>query len=131
LNLSNIVNCSGDKVFSKITSLPEKTNDSDIHLIIDSYITIPNKIKKVTLYHNANYNCNFNNIPLDVEQLTIYTTIPILLLNLPITLKKLTLQMYAPDNICLNKKENWIKEYISNGKIKIPFGCDFTTSSKV
>ena len=77
---------------------------------------IPEKIKNVTVFYNGNAPNMFNNLSFDVENLIIHTKIPIKLLNLPATLKTLTLK--TNDN-------SWIKKYINNGDIKIPFECKF------
>jgi len=101
----------------KITSLPEKNNDRDVKIIINSGTNIPEKIKNVTMYHNFNIPTTFNNIPFDVEELTIHAKVPVKLLNLPSTLKKLSL--------ISSNGNSWIKNYIKTGEIKIPFGCEF------
>ena len=117
LNTTFSLNEYGNKQYFKITKLPAKYNDSDVKIIINSDTNIPDKIKNVTVYCNIGNPTIFNNIPFDVEELTIHAKIPIKLLNLPSTLKKLTL-------VSSNGYE-WIKNYIKTGEIKIPFGCEF------
>ena len=101
----------------KITKLPTKNNERDVKIIINSGTNIPEKIKNVTVYNNIDTPGIFNNIPFDVEELSIHTNIAIKLLNLPSTLKKLT--------ILSSIGNSWIKNYIKAGEINIPFGCKF------
>lgn len=112
----------GNKQCCKVTKLPVKYNDRDIKIIINSDTNIPKKIKNVTIYCNTDSSTVFNNIPFDVEELTIHAGTGIKLLNLPSTLKKLTL---TSSNGC-----TWIKNYIKTGEIKIPFGCEFNYGSE-
>lgn len=107
----------GNKQSCKVTKLPPKYNDRDIKIIINSDTNIPEKIKNVTVYCNTDTSTTFNNIPFDVEELTIHVKNPIKLLNLPSTLQKLTL--FSVNGY------GWITNYIKTGEIKIPFGCEF------
>lgn len=107
----------GNRQCCKVTKLPAKYNDRDIKIIINSDTNIPEKIKNVTVYCNTDTLTVFNNIPFDVEELTIHAKTAIKLLNLPSTLKKLTL--------ISSNGYTWITNYIKSGEIKIPFGCEF------
>jgi len=65
--------------------------------------------------------CFINNVPFDVEDLTIRSNVGIKLDNLPINLKKLTIES---DGSYYYKKSSWVQEYIDKGYIKVPFGCE-------
>ena len=101
--------------------IPKKNNDQDIELTLIIGAHIPNKIKRLILVYNWKKDRNLDNVPFDVEYLTIVINSAIKVDNLPINLKKITIK--AVDSYD-KKNDSLIKEYINNRYIKVPFGCE-------
>jgi Leucine-rich repeat (LRR) protein len=119
----NFTNGNVGNKFSNLT-IPKKITDHDIYITISSNMTIPEKIKRVSVICGQNSSKTLNNIPNDVEELTLTVDSPIELSNLPPTLQKLSIlnnEKYRRRDT--NSNENWVKKYVKNGKIKVPFGC--------
>jgi hypothetical protein len=101
-----------DKTY--ITKCPEKKTISDIKLIINPTIPIPENIKNLVILNEKDLDLNLDNFPIELEKLKILSyNSKIYLPNLPSNLQKLCIYHRYPKDI---------KKYINEGKIKLPFG---------
>jgi hypothetical protein len=102
---------------TNITKCPEKKTISDIKLIINPTIPIPENIKNLVILNEKDLDLNLDNFPIELEKLKILSyDSKIYLPNLPSNLQKLCIYHRCPKNI---------KKYINEGKIKLPFGIKF------
>ena len=115
------IKCITELDLSNVVHIPQKNNDSDIKLTMKIDGVIPNNIKRLVLNSVSSKGKDMNNFPLDIEDLTIISNSGVKLDNLPINLKKLTVKYGEFDYY---NKTKWIDEYINNGYIKVPFGCE-------
>ena len=106
----------------KINIIPEKNNDLDMKIIVNSKTKIPDKITTVQIFISSlNKTSNYkilNNIPNSVDNLIIICNGAIKLDNLPPSLKTLVFVDYVYNDF------KWIKQYIEKQYIKLPFGCE-------